>query len=63
MGMGNLLFKDWIASGTNLFFDQSPPPITFPALAVAIDNKFLEEEQKLDLQLDTANSTAALLAL
>ena len=26
---------DLIISGINLFFDQSPPPITFPALAVA----------------------------
>ena len=34
-----LLFfdQDLIQSGINLFFDQSPPPITFPALAMPIN--------------------------
>ena len=28
--------KDLITSGISLFFDQSPPPITFPALTLEI---------------------------
>ena len=39
-----LFIIDLIASGISLFFDQSPPPITFPALAVAIPHLF---EKKL----------------
>ena len=29
-----LLVQDLMQSGTNLFSDQSPPPITLPALAM-----------------------------
>ena len=33
-------FKPLIISGINLSFDQSPPPITFPALALTILTNF-----------------------
>ena len=44
------LITVFIQSGMILFFDQSPPPITFPALAVAIPIFFLllKKECKYD---------------
>ena len=32
----SFVFIDLIKSGINLSFDQSPPPITLPALPIAI---------------------------
>ena len=60
-----LSFKALIVSGIILSFAQSPPPITLPALAEAIPKKDFDSSlyQKLFLQLLTANSNAALLAL
>ena len=40
-----LIFQDLKASGRILFLDQSPPPITFPALPTA--NLILEFLRKL----------------
>ena len=53
----------FIESGTILSSAQSPPPITFPARAVAIFDKlelFLKNESRYD---DVISSVAPLLAL
>ena len=57
--------SDLITSGKILSLAQSPPPITLPDLAEAINklDPFLSKPQKLSLQLDSAISVAALLAL
>ena len=38
------LFKEFTTSGMSLLSDQSPPPITFPALALAKPHVVLEKK-------------------
>ena len=54
--INSFLMIDLIASGTSLSLFQSPPPITLPALAVAIPifsfkKDLLYEENRVQLQL------------
>ena len=48
---GDSLTQDLIQSGTILSWAQSPPPITFPALAEAILILLIEELEKKVEQL------------
>ena len=62
IGIGILDLRHLIVSGIIRSLDQSPHPITFPALALAI-NLLVDEPQKLSRHELIAISAAALLLL